>query len=158
MYKRLAIFIISILVIIALWGCKQSVGNPEDFEDKYNVEGESEHWKASLEYEFRENNKMWAGGYVKYIGDDSPEKIDMKFVIYDIEPTSYYNKNIKADSRVVESNGETVRGAEIKISVAFDRSHKPEVYEEAINHGYIEIKWMEQGKEEIEKINIEIVE
>lgn len=111
-----------------------------------------------MEDETMEYDRIVTEGKLIYIGDNSPKTVDIKFVLYDIEPTSYYNGNIDAQSIAIESKGQQVKNSKIQISEFFNKKHKLEVYKEAINHGYININWDEKGAAKSEKINIEIVE
>lgn len=135
----------------------QSDNSSGKFAGDYNVEGQSEHWGAYLEYLARENDRVWVEGTVIYFGDNTPEKVNMKFVIYDIERTSHDDGNVDVLRITTTVEGRELIDSEIKVSESFDRSHDLEVYEEAINNGYIEIEWEEEGQEIIEKINIKIV-
>ena len=136
----------------------QSDKHTDKFVGDYNVEGQSEHWQASLEYLMSQNDRVWAEGAVKYMGSNTPEKVNMRFVIYDIETTSYDDGNVDALRITTTVEGRELIDSEIKISESFNKSHDLEVYEEAINNGYIEIEWEEDGQEIIERINIKIVE
>lgn len=145
------------IMLVDLSG-NQSDKHTDKFVGDYNVEGQSEHWQASLEYMVRQNDRVWAEGAVKYMGSNIPEKVNMKFVIYDIEPTSYYDGNVDALRITTTVEGRELIDSEIIITESFNRSHDLQVYEEAINQGYIEIEWEEEGREIIEKIDIKIVE
>lgn len=158
MYKKIIAFLALILVIASLAGCTGETENPNEIRNEYGVEEESKNWKLSLTYSVTEGEKIWVEGELTYIGDKEPEEVDMEFVIYDIEPTSFYNENIGDIRTTVESEGKKVIDSKIDISESFTKKHEVEVYKEGINYGYIEIKWEKDGEEQVEKINIEIDE
>lgn len=144
-------FIISYSIPLIYWKIVRD-------NDKFIVKGQSEYWKISLEYKIRENDKILVEGNSIYIGDKPPKKVDMTFVPYNIESTSIYYSNAEESQSIpIELKGQPVKDSKINISQSFNRSHNNKVYEEAVNSGYLEIKWEYQGKEKIERVNIEIV-
>lgn len=128
-------------------------GSPFE-ENEYNVEGESQHWKASLNYDVAKD-KISIDGDMLYIGNGTPEKINNEFILYDTEPTSYSdevgNRNI-----ITTTKDQELRDGKVNIKDSIDREYELKVYEESINYGYIEIKWEEDGKEKSEKLSLEI--
>lgn len=163
MYRKITLFIVLIIVMIGLSACKEPTDDLDKNTKMYSVEGKSEYWEVTLEYgvmedETIEYDRIVTEGDLIYVGNKSPKTVDIKFVLYDIEPTSYYNGNVNAQSITIESKGEQVKDSKIRISEFFNKKHKSEVYKEAINHGYIEVNWDEKGKDKKEKINIEIIE
>lgn len=121
-------------------------------EGKYNVEGKSENWKVSLEYIIRKGS-MSARGDVEYIGENPPKEIDYVFVIYEIKDKNMDSKELRETSRE-----DQLKNNKFQIISQINRDYSLDVYKEAINNAYIEIKWEEQGEKKIEKINMEIVE
>ncbi|MDY0236336.1 MAG: hypothetical protein RBR71_09920 [Gudongella sp.] len=121
-------------------------------EGKYNVQGESENWQVSLEYTIRKGN-MSVNGDVVYIGENPPKEVDYEFRIYEIIDE---NEGSKSSSQEVE--GDELENNKFSITSQSDRKDTLEVYREAINRGYIEIKWEEQGEKKTEKTTIEIVD
>lgn len=131
-------------------------GSPFD-EDRYSIEGKSEHWEASLEYVIRKEG-IFIDGDVLYTGYNPPKEVDNKFVIYQIKEDSSPEENMTFESSSQETKGKELKNSRFNISSQSNREYKLEIYKKAINYGYIEIKWKEQGKDKIEKINIKIVE
>lgn len=126
-------------------------GNPFK-EGKYNVEGESENWEVFLEYTIRKGN-MSVSGDVTYIGENPPKEIDYEFVIYEIKDENMNSKDLRQKVK-----GEQLKNNKFNLNSPNNREYSLDVYEEAINNGYIEIKWDEQDEKKKEKITIEIVE
>jgi hypothetical protein len=129
-------------------------GNPFK-EDKYTVEGQSEHWKASLEYIIRKEG-IFINGDVIYTGDNPPGKVDSNFAIYEIKLVPDSEENLEGEIVNTRSEGQELKDSRINISSQRNRDYKLEIYEEAIDNGYIEIKWEEDGKDKLEKINLKI--
>lgn len=158
MYKKIISLLVLILVSSALSGCTGKTENPNESRKEYDVEGKSENWNLSLEYSTTEGDKVWVEGEIKYIGDITPNVVDMEFVMYDVEPTSFYHNDIGNINKTVEFEGHEFESDRINISESFTKTHDLEVYEEAIGYGYIEIEWKENDNEKTEKINLTIVE
>lgn len=132
--------------------------NGSPFEEaKYNVEGKSENWMAFLEYVIRKEG-IFIDGEVRYTGDNPPKEVDNKFLIYEIKSASTPDENLDSKSISQETQGDPLENSKFQISSQGQREYELEVYKEAINHGYIEIRWQEQGEEKVEKINIAIAE
>lgn len=126
-------------------------GNPFK-EAKYNVEGESENWQVSLEYIMRKGN-MSVNGDVVYIGENPPKEVDYEFRIYEI-----IDENEGSKSSSQEVKGDELENNKFSINSQSNREYSLDVYEKAIDTGYIEIKWEERGEKKTEKITIEIVD
>ena len=159
MYKKISLLLILILVVSVLSGCTGKTENPNELRKEYDVEGKSENWNLSLEYSTTEREKVWVEGEIVYIGDEAPNKVDMEFVLFDVVPTSFYHDDIGNINKTVTSEGHEFENDTINVSESFTKTHDLEVYEEAINYGYIEIAWEEENnKKKTEKINLNIVE
>ncbi|MDY0236555.1 MAG: hypothetical protein RBR71_11020 [Gudongella sp.] len=126
-------------------------GNPFN-EGKYKVEGVGENWQVVLEYIIRKKS-MLVNGDVIYIGDNPPKEVDYEFRIYEI-----IDKNMNSESSSQEVKGDELGNNKFSINSQSNRKYSLDVYTEAINNGYIEIKWEEQDEQKTEKINIKIVE
>lgn len=157
-YKKIISLLVLILVVSALSGCTGKMENPSELRKEYDVEGKSENWNLSLEYSTTERDKVWVEGEIVYIGDVAPNQVDMEFVLYDVEPTSFYHNDIGNINTTVEVKGRKFENDKIYISESFTKTHDLEVYKEAIGYGYIEIEWEENDNEKTEKINFKIVE
>jgi hypothetical protein len=121
-------------------------------EGKYIVEGKSENWETSLEYIIRKDG-IFINGDVIYTGDNPPKKVDNKFLIYEIKAESSPEENLTVESLSQETQGRQLEDSKFNISSQSNRKYELEVYEDAIKHGYIEIKWEEQDENKTEKIN-----
>ena len=119
-------------------------------EGKYNAQGESENWQLSLEYIIRKGN-MSINGDVVYIGENPPKEVDYEFIIYEIKDENMNSKELRqmAKEDQLENN-------RFNLTLHINRDYSLDVYEKAINNGYIEIKWEEQGEKKTEKTTIEI--
>lgn len=157
MFKKRSLLIL-LLIVLILPGCTDGKDSPRETREIYDVEGKSENWDISLEYSITEREKVSVEGEVTYIGDKVPVKVDMLFVMYDVEPTSFYNKDIGNINTIVEFEGGELIDKKINISQSFAKEHDPEVYKEAIAHGYIEMKWEENDISKIEKISLNIID
>lgn len=157
-YKKIISLLALILVISVLSGCTGETENSNKIRNEYDVEGESENGNLSLEYSITERDKIWIEGEVVYTGDEAPNEVDMEFVMYDVEPTSFYHDDIGNINSTVEFEGHKFENGRINISESFTKTHDPEVYKEAIGYGYIEIEWIENGNEQTEKISLNLVE
>lgn len=129
-------------------------GNPFK-EDKYIVEGQSENWKASLQYIIRREG-IFIDGDVVYTGDNPPEEIDSNFIMYEIKSAPDSDKNLENETVSRASEGRQLEDSKINISSQISRKYKLEVYGEAINNGYIEIEWEEEGEDIREKVDFKI--
>lgn len=164
MYKRLVLLIVLILSVSIFLSCNNFDDLSKDISResfKLKAEGQSEHWKTSLIYTIEENNNVWVDGTVTYTGENLPKEVNRKFVLYDIEPTSFYDGNVDRTSITIEVKNEELINSEILISETSTQSsknHELEVYQEAINYGFIELKWNSPDGRKIEKIGIQIVE
>ncbi len=119
-------------------------------EGKYTVVGESENWQSSLEYVIRKGN-MSINGDATYIGENPPNEIDYEFTIYEIEDEAEGSKSLSQ-----EVEGDKLKNNKFNLNSLSNRKYSLDVYEEAINNGYIEIKWEEENEKKTERISINI--
>lgn len=127
-------------------------GNPFE-EGQYNVEGKSENWKAALEYIIRKGS-LHINGDVTYVGDNPPKEVDYEFLIYELKGDMVSEDNLESESSSQEMWGEQLDNNKFNLTSQSNREYSLDVYEEAINKGYIEIKWVDQGEEKIEIVHL----
>jgi hypothetical protein len=108
-------------------------GNPFK-EGKYNIKGESENWEVSLEYILRKGT-ISVNGDVVYIGENPPKELDYEFRMYEI-----IDDNEDSKSASQEVKGDKLGNNKFGISSQSNREYSLDVYEKAIDNGYIEIK------------------
>lgn len=125
-------------------------GNPFK-EGKYNVEGKSENWEVSLEYILRKGI-ISVNGDVSYIGENPPKEVDYEFRMYEI-----VNDKEGSESSSQEVKGEELENNKFRTNSQSNRKYSLDVYEKAIDNGYIEIKWEEKDVKKTEKIPVKIV-
>ncbi len=127
-------------------------------EGKLEVEGKSENWKASLEY-IVTKERMKIDGNVKYTGNNPPKKAECTFVYYHMIANPIPKENGESlETSYRSESTETLTDSKFDISGWGNREYELEIEKEAINNGYIEVKWEEQGESKTEKIDLNIIE
>lgn len=121
-------------------------------EEKFEVEGESEHWKASLEYIITKE-RIRINGDAHYIGNTLPKIVEIEFIYY----------QMMEDKIPIESASKKMSMGEIEITVidfdeSYEREYELKIQKEAINNAYIKIIWKEQDENKIEKIDLDVVQ
>lgn len=124
-------------------------GNPLE-EGIYRAKGQSEHWKASLEYTIRKD-KILISGDVIYIGDHPPEEVYSKLLLYEIKKNSDAMEEMTV---LQETPRQPLQDFKFDIFSQSSTDYTFESYKKAINNAYIEISWKEQDRETTEKIEI----
>ncbi len=125
-------------------------------EGKYRAEGQSEHWKTSLEYIILKD-RILVNGYATYLGDNPPQEADVSFLTYEIFVSPPPKEGIVRESSTEKIWDQLVEDSMIIISTQSSRDYQFEIYKEAINNAYIEIMWEEQGEDKSERIEITVV-
>jgi hypothetical protein len=125
-------------------------------EGKYSAEGQSKHWKASVEY-ILGKDKILVNGEVTYIGDEPPTVVDVVFLVYEMTFSPPIEGSVVGKSSTSEVLRQPVKDSRIKISDYSGRNYQFEIYKEAIDNAYIVLTWEEQGEDKIEIIDITVV-
>jgi hypothetical protein len=125
-------------------------------EGKYSAEGQSEHWKASVEY-ILGKDKILINGEATYIGDELPTAVDVVFLVYEMNFSPPFEGRVVGEASTRETLSQPVEDSMIKISDSDDRTYQFEIYKEAIDNAYIVLTGEEQGEDKIEIVDITVV-
>lgn len=117
-------------------------------EGRLHVHGLSKYWEVALEYTIRKEN-LFAYAQLIYIGDTPPKELDYDFTMYQ---TSEEKLQIKGE-RVLNDFYK-----KINFHGGNHRQVDLEVLKEAINKATFELKWVENGTNLTEIIDLNIVE
>ncbi len=126
-------------------------------EGKYSAEGQSEHWKASVEYIIGKD-RILVNGEATYIEAEPPTAVDVVFFVYEIIFSPPLDGHLSKKASTSEVLRQPVKDSMIKISDSSGRNYQFEIYKEAIDNAYIVLTWEEQGEDKIEIIDIKVVQ
>ncbi|MBP1926760.1 hypothetical protein J2Z76_002630 [Sedimentibacter acidaminivorans] len=121
-------------------------------EAKFKVEGESEHWKASLDYVLTKE-RIRINGEAQYVGNKLPKIVETEFARYQIMEA----ETPVASGSETRSWGESERSV-VDFDGGYKREYELEVHKESINNAYIKIVWEEQDEIKTEKIDLDVVQ
>ena len=102
-------------------------------------------------------NKIFKGNKVEVLDGSLSRKLTYGHIV-NKETEEIIDENEGSKSSSQEVKGDELENNKFSINSQSNREYSLDVYEKAIDTGYIEIKWEERGEKKTEKITIEIVD